>query len=106
MYQVFSTTIFDKQLTTLEKSDQDRINVFARQLRENPLIGKPLGLPFLREKKFEGKRMYFLIYDEWSVVLLALISGKKDQQEAIDWIKQHLPELREYVQKLVEKTTD
>ncbi|MEK6902839.1 MAG: hypothetical protein AABX02_04615 [archaeon] len=102
VYRVISTQEFDHQLEELNTVDQERINRFVEQIHQNPLVGKPLGFLFLREKKFEGRRMYFLIYDEWHVVLLILLSSKKEQSAAIDWIKKNIPALKEYVRRQLE----
>ena len=41
-------------------------------------IGKPLsGLSFFREKKFDGKRLYYPVYNDSFVILAIAISDKK-----------------------------
>jgi putative component of toxin-antitoxin plasmid stabilization module len=61
-------------------------------------VGKPLaGLSFFREKKFDGKRLYYLVYSDVYVVLALAISDKKAQQATINQILLHLAEYQQYV---------
>lgn len=94
MFQVFSTREFDKDYDALENSEKERVESFVRQIAENPSSGKPLGLPFFREKKFDGRRMYFLVYETLSAVLLVAMSDKKSQEATIEEIKERLSEYR------------
>ncbi|MBI5390006.1 hypothetical protein HZB02_00780 [Candidatus Woesearchaeota archaeon] len=64
-------------------------------------MGKPLGYPFLREKKISGRRVYYLIYDDIRLVLLVATSEKKDQQATIDHLKQHLKEFRTVAESII-----
>lgn len=61
------------------------------------MVGQPLGYPFIREKKFDGKRLYYLVYLEWHAALLVTFSDKKTQAQTISFIKQNLPSYREFV---------
>ncbi len=86
----------------LDTLNQNRIERFILQLVESAdHVGKPLGFPFVREKKFEGNRLYFVVYPDWNVVLLWGISDKKQQATSIQKIKQSLPVLREYVRQKI-----
>lgn len=99
-FVIIETQSFWNDYSTLQKNEQDRVERFIQQLAEKgDLVGQPLGVPFIREKKFDGNRLYFLVYHEWNIILLWGISGKKDQPVAISEIKQTLNELRDYVQK-------
>jgi mRNA-degrading endonuclease RelE of RelBE toxin-antitoxin system len=99
-FQIKFAESFREDYRDLEKSEKERIHAFIPQLKENPLmVGKPLGYTFFREKKFNGKRIYFIIYEEWNIVLLARISDKKSQPHVIAWIKLNLPYLRHFVEK-------
>ncbi len=103
-FRIKFTQAFRDEYYALEKVEKERVYAFVSQLKENPLmVGKPLGFRFLREKKFNGKRLYFLVYEEWLIVLLTRLSDKKGQSETIAWIKENLPDLRTYVRGLVEK---
>jgi hypothetical protein len=63
-------------------------------------IGKLLGRKYFREKKFGGKRLYFLVYKKFMVILGVGISNKKTQQNTIDKI---LSEIRNYEKFIIEK---
>ena len=61
----------------LDKSEQDKVIKFEQSLKEQAFSGKPLGYRFFREKKFNGKRILFLVYEEYKCVFLVTITGKK-----------------------------
>ncbi|MEK6902921.1 MAG: hypothetical protein AABX02_05040 [archaeon] len=97
-YRIFEFESFEDDFSKIEKADQDRVERFILQLKENAdLVGQPLGFPYIREKKFDGNRLYFVVYTEWNVVLLWGISDKKQQPLSIFKIKQSLPDLKKYV---------
>ena len=50
-----------------------------------------------------NKRIYFLLYEEITIVLLVSSSDKKSQQDTIDEIKLYLNEFKEYAHQLNEK---
>ena len=81
MYRVFRSEWCETKLIKLDKSEQDRITNFEQSLKEQPFSGKPLGYKFLREKKFNGKRLIFLVYEEHKSVFLVTITDKKAQQK-------------------------
>ena len=103
MFKVFRTSTFDKELSKLSRVEQIAIQKFERKLVENPYIGKPLGYDFLREKKFDGRRAYFLIYESFVIVLMLAVSDKKAQQETIDNIKQRLDEYYKFVKETLSR---
>ena len=76
MYKIFTTDEFEKDYSKLSPIEQSRVKKIFRQLKESGSdIGKPLSrLSFFREKKFDGKRLYFLIYKNIFVVLALGIS--------------------------------
>jgi len=98
-YQIFTTKKFDKQFSKLDHQVQREIENEIDQLESNPYSGKSLGYKFFREKKIKGYRIYYLIYEEHVVVFVITLSGKKDQQKAIDTIKNLLPLYREEIRK-------
>ncbi len=99
MYKRFTTEEFDKTFEKLDTSIQIMIDHEIKQLEENPYVGKPLGYKFFREKKAKNYRVYYLIYDVYVVVFVVAISGKKDQQKAIDKIKLLMPYYKEEIRK-------
>ena len=102
-FKVFRTKTFDKLFDKLPKSEQKEIERFEEKLVENPFVGKPLGLIFFREKKLNGRRVYYLIYEDIVVVLMAAISNKKTQQATIDAIKEKLEEYHKIVKETLKR---
>ncbi len=97
MFRVFRSDWYSKKLDKLDKLEIERISKFEQQLKNNPYLGKPLGYKFFREKKFDGKRLLFLVYDEHNVIFLVTITGKKAQQREIDLIKTNLDMYKEII---------
>lgn len=105
MFRVFTTEEFDKELGKLDNSEQRRVKSILEQLKEQGgAVGKPLsGLSFFKEKKFGGKRLYFLVYQEMLVVLVLAISDKKTQQATINKILVDIAEYQQYVFRILDK---
>ena len=101
MLRVFRSDWYEKKLDKLSTQEQERVNQFEQDLKQNPFQGKPLGYAFFREKKFNGKRMYFLVYESHKVVFIITISEKKAQQQVIDAIKANLDAYKEQMEKLL-----
>jgi len=74
--------------------------LFAAQRVLQKSKGKKLTYDFLREKKIGGKRIYYLVYEDISLILLVSASDKKMQQATIDEIKFLLPEFKKYTNEL------
>lgn len=102
MYRVFRSEWYDKKLKKLDKPETKRIEKFEQNLKKEPLSGKPLGYRFFREKKFDGKRLLFLVYEEHSMVFLVTITDKKAQQRDIDFIVSNLKAYKDEIDKLME----
>ncbi|HLC86087.1 MAG TPA: hypothetical protein VJG30_02290 [Candidatus Nanoarchaeia archaeon] len=85
----------------MDNSEQIRINKIINRLGEQgDNIGKPLsGLDYFREKYLNSKRIYFLVYNELSVILVVGISDKKTQQATINEIIRNLEDYKHYVLK-------
>jgi len=96
---VFRTEEFDADFAKLDGSDQQRVRKIRDQLREQgDSVGKPLGgVRLFREKRFKGKRLYFLVYEKPRVVLLLGIGDKKAQQATINQILADLAHYQQYV---------
>lgn len=101
VYRVFRSEWYGKKLEKLDKSEVIRIKGFEQRLKEEPFSGKPLGYRFFREKKFDGKRLLFLVYEEHSIVFLVTITDKKAQQKDIDFIVSHLSVYKSEIDNLV-----
>ncbi len=93
------TSEFERLLNRLDKPEKERVVKIIFQLKTDPFTGKPLGYRFFREKKFGGKRLYYLVYQELVIVLLVGMSGKKDQQETIEAIKAQFGQYKTIVEK-------
>ena len=81
MFRVFRSEWYETKLKKLSNPEIYRVSKFEQSLKEAPFSGKPLGYPFLREKKFGGKRLIFLVYEEHRCIFLVTITDKKLQQE-------------------------
>lgn len=105
MFCVLTTEEFDNEVERLDPQERERVHKILRQLKEQGGdIGKPLsGLSFFREKKFEGKRLYYLVYKEFLVILAIALSDKKTQQATINRILIDLVEYQQYVFDLIRK---
>lgn len=98
MFRIFKTTTYDEDYEMLDKSEQLRVDALVDDLFEHgDVTGKPLGVSFFREKKFGGKRLLYLVYLPFGVILLVTITDKKAQQATINEILLHLDEYKEYV---------
>ena len=87
-YKVYTTPEFDRLFEELSKEEQKEVDKLTKdELPENPYQGRALGFKFFREKRIGGKRVYFLIYDDYVLVLMVAIGGKKTQKKDIAQIK-------------------
>lgn len=59
MFRAFRTDWYGKKLNKLSPNEQERVKSIEQELKKNPYDRKPLGYKFFREKKFDGKRLYF-----------------------------------------------
>ncbi|MAG01932.1 hypothetical protein CMI42_01230 [Candidatus Pacearchaeota archaeon] len=90
MFRVFRSGNYKKKLEKLDGSDHKRIINFEQSLKQEPYSGKQLTYRFFREKKFNGKRLIFLIYEQHKSIFLITVTNKKLQQHEIDLIKANL----------------
>lgn len=102
-YAVYSFPSFDKEIEKLPQSDKDIIEKIFLQLVGNPYVGDQIRYRFFREKRIREKRLYFLVYDDLSAVLVVAFGGKKAQDETIDEIVKCLPEFRKYAEEILKK---
>lgn len=99
MFKVFTTKEFDERFGKLDESEKQIARKILSHLQEQgESVGKPLKVPYLREKKFEGKRLYFLSYENFMVILAVAISDKKAQQETIDKIISRIDYYKEIIE--------
>ncbi|PIN91123.1 hypothetical protein COU57_01930 [Candidatus Pacearchaeota archaeon CG10_big_fil_rev_8_21_14_0_10_32_14] len=100
-YDIYSTEDFDREMNSLEKIEQERINKLFLKLKENPYTGDPLSYKFFREKRINGKRVYFLIFDDFNAVLFVAFSDKKTQQETIDSVINKIDQFKFYLKEKI-----
>lgn len=104
MFRIFTTKEFDNDFNHLDESDKKRVRKIMNQLKNSENnIGKPLGKPYFREKKFKDKRLYFLIYKQFTIILAVGISNKKMQQITINKIIQNIKEYEKFIIKQLKK---
>ena len=100
-YAVYTTESFEREFNKLSDFDKNITKKIFFKLKENPYIGDEIRSKFFREKRLREKRIYYLVYDDLSAVLIVAFGGKKAQQETINEIIKDLPEFRKYIQKLL-----
>lgn len=105
MFIVIGTETYLEEIDKWPKPDRDAVQKIPSQLKENPLVGKPLGYPFLREKKVKEKRVYYLVYEDLNLVLLVATSGKKNQQATINHIKKNLHEFKKVAESITKQVS-
>jgi hypothetical protein len=103
MFIVIGTPTYLNEIQQWEKADREAAEKLPYHLRENPFVGKPLSYKFLREKRINEKRIYYLIYEDLHLVLLVATSGKKDQQITIDYIKDYLKDFRIFAENIIKQ---
>ena len=101
MFRAFRTDWYEKKLSKLTLQEQKRVNDIEQELKKSPYDGKPLGYKFFREKKFNGKRMIFLVYETHQVIFLITITDKKSQQKVIDLIKSNLDVYKQELERIL-----
>jgi len=85
-FKVFVTLTFQSKLLKCDKKFKLWVEKVFDQLAVNPFTGKPLGVKWFREKKFESFRLYFLVFEDKKSVYIVNLSSKKDQQRIINSI--------------------
>jgi mRNA-degrading endonuclease RelE of RelBE toxin-antitoxin system len=100
-YAVYTLEQFDKKIEDLPASDLEIIEKIFQQLKENLYVGDQIRYKFFREKRIREKRMYYLIYEGLSAVLVVAFGGKKVQQDIIDEIIAYFPEYKKYIENLL-----
>ncbi len=61
-YEIYvHPTVHKEVISKLSLDDQDRIHNLIQQFTINPYVGDSLQIKYIREKRFDGKRIYFVI---------------------------------------------
>ncbi len=100
-YEIFIDGEPESDFNKLSKAEQERILKVREQLKENPYVGKPLGYEWFREKHLNGKRLYWLVYENLMAVLIVAISDKKAQQLVINMIKLTLDYYKNEIEQMI-----
>ena len=103
MFRVFRSDWYDNKFSKLDKPEQEIVSRFEQRLKKEPFSGKPLGYEFFREKKFDGKRVLFLVYEKHESAFMITITDKKAQQHEIDLIKKNLDTYRDVFDKIIKR---
>jgi len=98
--EVFETEYFSRLFEALSEKEKEWIKRMVEQLKESSKVGKPLRFDWFREKKFEGNRLFYLIYSDLHKVLLVAYGEKKEQQKIIDEIVRNKAEYKKLVEGL------
>ena len=98
--KVFETEYFSRLYDTLSEKEKQWIKKMINQLKESSKVGKPLRFDWFREKKFEGNRLFYLIYIDLNKVLLVAYGEKKVQQKIVDEIVRNKDAYKKLVEKL------
>ncbi len=101
VYAVYGTDTFEKEFGKLGRDYRDSVRKIFLQLKENPYVGDSIRYRFFREKRIREKRIYYIVYEEFSSVLVVAVGGKKVQQNTIDEIIKLLPEFKIYMKELL-----
>lgn len=102
-FEVFRSASFQKEISKYDRPLQDRVDKIEEKLKHNSEYGKPLGVKWFREARFENYRVYYLIYNDLNAVYLVAISGKKDQQKVINTLRLFFDYFKEEIEKLVKR---
>ena len=101
MFRTFRSEKYEKKLRKLNNFDKTRVENFEQSLKQEPFIGKQLIYPFFREKKFNGKRLLYLVFNDHNAVFLVTITNKKLQQNEINKIKSNFNTYKEEIIKRI-----
>lgn len=80
MNEVFETEMFSKVYGSLEQREKEWVDKMKDQLAESLDVGKILKYDWFREKKYENKRLYYIINRKSKKALLVAFGSKKEQQ--------------------------
>ena len=99
-YRVIKLKEFKDNIAKL-KINEKRIDNIITKLKINPYMGRHLTYNYLREKRIDGKRIYFLIYDFLKIVLLVAASDKKSQKKTVYMILDNIEMYKKYAEVLI-----
>lgn len=106
MYKIFHSKTFDNKISKLSKEFSEWLDKIENQLVENPYVGDPIRVKWLREKKRDKFRVYYLIYEESKSVYMVAISEKKDQQKVINGIFLLLDQFKDEIEGMLKNAKE
>ncbi len=98
-YAVYVTDSFDDLCESLSTDEYNWVRKMEMQLVENS-YGKMLRTPWLREKRYRNKRLYYVVDESMGRILIVDFRSKKRQQEVINKIVFRKDDLIEYLRSL------
>lgn len=98
--KVLETDTFSKLYNSLNKDEKEWIKKVIEQLKENSCVGKPLRFDWFREKRYGGKRLYYLVYQNINRILLVAFGKKKEQQKIIEHVLANKSRYKRIVEEL------
>ena len=96
-YEIYETDTFTKIFDSATEKEREWVGKMKEQIKINPKTGKALHFDWFREKKFENKRLYFIISMKKPRVLLVSYASKKEQQKIINYVVLHKDEFIEFL---------
>ena len=100
-YKVYiHPTVYKETIVKLPEKDQLRIKKLTQQLTSNPYVGNILQIKSIREKRLNGKRIFYIVFEDLKIVLIVAISDKKTQQKTIDSIRTNMNVYRGYAKNI------
>jgi len=95
-------SLYEGVILKLSINNQNRFNNLIKQLEINPYVGDSLQIRIIIEKRFNGRRIFYIIFDDLKAVLIVALGDKKSQQKIIDFIITNLNEYRKLLKKILE----
>lgn len=92
-YRVFTSETVENKIKKFAPHLINRLEKLKKVLEDNPFTGKPIKHDFLREKKWEPFRVYYLVIKDMLIVFILEFGDKKEQQSSIDDLLLHLDEI-------------
>ena len=106
MFHIFRTAEFNEDYAALDHAEQIKLDKTLTKLYEQgDVVGRPLRGDFFLDKRLNGKRTYYLVYSQYSSLLMLGVSNKKLQQSTIDAILLNFEGYKQFVIKQLQKNT-
>jgi hypothetical protein len=67
------------------------------------IYGKPIYKKIIYEKRFENKRVFFIVFEKYTIILFCTISDKNTQQKIINKMKEQIEYYFEIIERIYSK---